>query len=268
MPTAIGNVSFAYDGNGMRVKKTSPGFSTHYIDKLYECTNGVCTKYIFAGDQRVALVSGTVVLYYHPDHQGSASVITNADGNVEENIAYYPFGGTRSDDGTVINLKHKYTDQEFDSETELYNYNARLYDPDLGRFLTPDSIVPDLTNPQSLNRYSYVQNNPVNLTDPTGHSFWGQLWDVVVNFFTGKSDEYDPPAFSSNSGGFDNYNNGGCKANGTCVGPPPPSPVSTPASNGGGTTSPSTNSSAAPSGTNTGISTLTFGETIKGQADY
>ncbi|MBK8129277.1 MAG: RHS repeat-associated core domain-containing protein [bacterium] len=54
-------------------------------------------------------------------------------------------------------------------ELGLLYYNARFYAPGLGRFLSADSIVPNPTNPQSLNRYSYVLNSPVNFTDPTGH---------------------------------------------------------------------------------------------------
>lgn len=49
------------------------------------------------------------------------------------------------------------------------DYNARMYSPTLGRFIQPDTIVPDMFNPQSLNRYSYVLNNPIRYTDPTGH---------------------------------------------------------------------------------------------------
>ncbi|MFA7061591.1 MAG: FG-GAP-like repeat-containing protein, partial [Pedobacter sp.] len=169
MPTSIGNVSFVYDGNGTRVKKTASGFSTVYIDKLYECSNGgSCAKYIFAGETRVALKTDSKLLYYHPDHQGSTSVVTDAAGNKAEDLAYFPFGETRQESGTAA-VNHMYTGQELDYETGLYNYNARIYDPDLGRFLTPDTIVPDPGNPQSLNRYSYVQNNPVNAIDPSGH---------------------------------------------------------------------------------------------------
>ena len=62
-----------------------------------------------------------------------------------------------------------YTDQELDTETGLYNYDARLYDPLIGRFISPDSIVPRPYDPQSLNRYSYCRNNPLIYTDPTGH---------------------------------------------------------------------------------------------------
>ncbi len=63
--------------------------------------------------------------------------------------------------------------QEFDPETGFYNYNARLYDPQIGRFLSADTIVPDAFNPQAFNRYSYNINNPLKYTDPTGHDYEG-----------------------------------------------------------------------------------------------
>jgi RHS repeat-associated protein len=218
MPTTIGNVSFTYDGVGTRVKKSSPGFSTDYIDKLYECTNGVCIKNIFAGSTRVATKTGSFVLYFHPDHQGSTAVVTDAQGNLFEDISYDPFGATRSDSippNTTSNVNHKYTGQELDAETGLYNYNARLYDPDLGRFLTPDTIVPDPENPQALNRYSYVINNPMLYSDPTGHSWWSKIWhgflaaiknadvdvSVSVNTSYGYGGSGSGPTVSINTGG-------------------------------------------------------------------
>ena len=63
-----------------------------------------------------------------------------------------------------------YTDQELDHGTGLYNYDARLYDPVIGMFITPDSILPDVYDPQMLNRYAYCRNNPLIYVDPTGHS--------------------------------------------------------------------------------------------------
>src|SRR4029078_7238521 len=71
-------------------------------------------------------------------------------------------GGTKS--------KFLYTGQENDSETGLDYYNARYYDPHIRRFTHPDDIVQDIYSPQTLNRYSYVQNNPLKYTDPTGHA--------------------------------------------------------------------------------------------------
>jgi RHS repeat-associated protein len=169
MPTAVNNIDFIYDGAGTRVQKVNPNTSTTtYFDGLYECTNGYCDKHIYANGNRIAIKTASQTFYHHGDHLGSTAVVTDMNGNQDESIAYYPFGGTRSDNSSVY-LNYKYTGQELDGETGLYNYGARLYDPDLGRFLTPDSIVPKPWNPQSLNRYSYVQNNPVNHIDPTGH---------------------------------------------------------------------------------------------------
>jgi hypothetical protein len=58
---------------------------------------------------------------------------------------------------------------------ELLDYGARRYDPQIGRFLSPDTIIPDPSNPQSFNRYSYVSNNPLRYTDPTGHIQCGEV---------------------------------------------------------------------------------------------
>ena len=70
---------------------------------------------------------------------------------------------------------YTFTGQEDDDELGLYNYKARLYDPVLGRFISPDSIVPNPEDPQSFNRYSYCLNNPLKYTDPSGHEnyAWG-----------------------------------------------------------------------------------------------
>jgi RHS repeat-associated protein len=66
-------------------------------------------------------------------------------------------------------VRYTYTGQEFDAGTGLLYYGARYYDPALGRFVQPDTLVPDPANPQSLNRYAYVLNNPLKYTDPSGH---------------------------------------------------------------------------------------------------
>jgi RHS repeat-associated protein len=161
--------TFVYDSAGGRVKKTSSSITTLYIGNLYECTSGVCTKHIFAGGSRIVSKKPTATYYYHTDHLGSSSVVTDASGYNVEEIYYYPFGQTRVDSGSV-NLHNKYTGQEQDGETGLYYYNARYYDPAIGRFISADTIVPDPFNPQAFNRYSYVLNNPLSYTDPTGHS--------------------------------------------------------------------------------------------------
>jgi RHS repeat-associated protein len=129
-------------------------------------------EYIFFNGKRIArrdLPSGTVH-YYFSDHLGSTSVITNASGTVQEESDYYPFGGeiviTNSDPNT-----YKFTGKERDSESGLDNFDFRYYSSSLGRFMKPDDslVYWDRSDPQSLNLYSYVENNPVSNTDPDGH---------------------------------------------------------------------------------------------------
>jgi RHS repeat-associated protein len=85
----------------------------------------------------------------------------------EWTISALCYGSTWSGSGTIPTDK-KFTGQRLDSATGIYYYGARFYDPEIGRFISADAIVPDLANPQSLNRYTYVLNNPLKYIDPTG----------------------------------------------------------------------------------------------------
>ncbi len=93
----------------------------------------------------------------------------NSSGAKVGELRYTPFGETRSTWGGTL------TDRRFTGQREesglgaLYDYGARLFSPYLNRWIQPDTIVPDLANPQSLNRFSYVRNNPLKYIDPSGH---------------------------------------------------------------------------------------------------
>jgi len=116
--------------------------------------------------------------YYHSDHLGSSNVITDQDG---QKIAYYeytPYGSLARNEGTDP-IKHKFTGKELDS-TGLYFFSARYYDPEIGRFITPDIFVQEPYDPQTLNRYSYCGNNPINFIDPTGHFFLEAIIGALV----------------------------------------------------------------------------------------
>jgi RHS repeat-associated protein len=65
------------------------------------------------------------------------------------------------------------------SYIQLIDFNARFYSPILGRFIQPDTVIPNPANPQSLNRFSYAYNNPVNYIDPSGHVPWGENEDDI-----------------------------------------------------------------------------------------
>ena len=80
---------------------------------------------------------------------------------------------------------YRYTGQRLDAATGLYFYNARYYDPGLARFTQPDTMVPTPGDPQSLNRYSYVGNNPLRYTDPSGHEGWPPGFPNPYEWFAG-----------------------------------------------------------------------------------
>ncbi len=166
--TATVTSAFTYDGSGTRVKKAIQGGSTTwYIGSHYEKKDSTYTKYIFAGGTRIAKVTTSGYHILHSDHLGSSTIITESSGGVVESTEYNPFGTTRTHSGATL-TNYKYTDQELDPETGLYNYGARYYDPMIGRFISPDPIVQAPFNPQSLNRYSYCINSPLMYVDPSG----------------------------------------------------------------------------------------------------
>ena len=106
--------------------------------------------------------------YYHTDHLGSTGVVTDSSGHNIQDLTYYPFGQVYNNSGNV-DVRYKFTGKELDNSTDLYFYEARYYDAWLGRFISADTIVPDPSDPQSFNRYTYTLNNPLRYTDPTGH---------------------------------------------------------------------------------------------------
>jgi RHS repeat-associated protein len=173
MPLSIthssgGTTQFLYDGQSKRITKITPAGTTYYVNEFFEINNGTVVKYIFAGVSRIAKRVDNDTYYYHKDHLGSTRSITNSVGEEQEHTAYMPFGHQRSHFGTSI-TNYKYTDQELDSSTGFYNYDARLYDPVIGRFISADSVIQNWYNPQALNRYAYVLNNPLIYIDPSGH---------------------------------------------------------------------------------------------------
>lgn len=95
-----------------------------------------------------------------------------------------------------------------DAETSLINMNARLYDPVIGRFVSADTVIQDLYNPQSLNRYSYVLNNPFRYIDPTGHALVG-CWDGTCTFDNGGDSNASTTVYNQSTGAFFHTGNNG-----------------------------------------------------------
>jgi RHS repeat-associated protein len=179
---------FGYDANGARLWESSGTNALQvWIDGNYEEKQGQILYHIYAGGRLVATFDKTrtnVFQFYHPDDLTSTSIQTDTNGAAIQNYEYSAFGQSRYTQSTnVFKVSRRYTSQILDDATGLYYYNARYYDPILGRFTQPDPIIPDLFNPQTYNRYAYCVNNPLRYTDPSGHS----LEDYVLGM-TGLAD--------------------------------------------------------------------------------
>ena len=99
------------------------------------------------------------------DHLGSTSVMIDEAGELIERTLYYPFGSHREGGEE----KYTFTGKELDSEIGLYYYGARYYNSETFVFTQADTVIPNVYNPQALNRYSYCYNNPLKYEDPDGH---------------------------------------------------------------------------------------------------
>ncbi len=169
------SATYTYDGNGMRVKKAvQSGTTTVYAFSgskvLAEYENGAAPssptrEYIYAGAALVAKIEGSSTIYYQAD-QLSVRVTTNSSGTVAGQQGHYPFGETWYAQNTTA--KWEYTTYERDAESGN-DYAMARYDVNrLGRFLSPDPVGGSGSDPQSMNRYAYVENDPIDLADPTG----------------------------------------------------------------------------------------------------
>ena len=109
-------------------------------------------------------------------------------------MQYDPYGEVLTSTLPVTLTDRLFTGQRLDSSSGLYYYNARYYDPDpsaslrasLGRFIQPDTLVPDPLNPQAWNRFSYVYNNPVTFNDPSGHGVPAIVLVAAIGFLAGE----------------------------------------------------------------------------------
>lgn len=179
---------FSYGADQMRYKQVNQatGKATIYIDKLFERISGAGeAKYRhFIGD--IAVVTTTdngtdlshEIGFTHRDRLGSTVAIGDESGNLLETHSFDPFGKPRQGnvlDKTVAQLESSFTtrgftDHEHLDDVELIHMNGRAYDYNLGRFLSVDPIIQAPGNSQSLNPYSYIMNNPLAGTDPTGYA--------------------------------------------------------------------------------------------------
>src|SRR5205807_10114228 len=169
LPGSGGTVTFKYDPFGRRIYKSSSSGTSIFAydgDNLIEETNSsgaAVARYSQTQniDEPLAMLRSGSTSYYHADGLGSVSSLSNAAGSIASTYTYDSFGKLTNSTGSLTN-PFRYTGREFDSETGLYYYRARYYDPSTGRFLSEDPIGFS----GGRNFYTYVRNNPPRLIDP------------------------------------------------------------------------------------------------------
>gem|GEM_PF-1698853 len=193
-PSAGAGWVFRYDADGGRVRvQHGPGAFTYHIGGLLEVDTTAAGGAVTATRSVYRLGGGVTAVrtntesggswtpagsdrvdYTFGDHLGSVSAVwTEGDPGTRFLQRYYPWGAPRPVWNAGLPTNHTFTGQEADqaggTASGLMFYQARYYDPRVGRFTQPDTLVPDPADPQAYNRYQYVRNNPTNWTDPSGH---------------------------------------------------------------------------------------------------
>lgn len=187
-------VTFAYGPDGARAKKVSPQGTTVYADANaeYDPATALFTRY----PHMDVKVVGNAKYFLHRDHLSSVRFVTDANGAVVENTRYAAYGETTN---KAMETQKNYIGERFDPETGLLYLNARYMDPALGRFISPDDWDPTMPG-VGTNRYAYAGNDPVNGSDPNGHSLLKDAWD----FFNGDGD-FDKSNSDNALGATDRY---------------------------------------------------------------
>lgn len=176
------NVNYTYDGDGNRVQKSNGkiywyGAGTEILDES-DASGNITDEYVFFAGKRVAhrVVSGGAIYYYAEDMLGTTRVMTTSTGTVCYDADFYPFGGERAAYTNTCSQNYKFEGKERDLETGNDDFGARYYSSSFGRWLSPDwSSVPapvpyaNLNNPQTLNLYAMVSDNPETFADLDGH---------------------------------------------------------------------------------------------------
>ncbi len=169
-----GTEAYAYNVLGQRVQKRVNGVYTNSahdaFGRLIYHDTGTSQSQIFQwlGSKMIGYYT-TWERYAHTNALGSVAALTDVNGNLYQDTVYDPWGRFWEYSGTMEEYQFAGM-QDRDTETGLDPTPNRMFSGQFGRWLSPDPLAGDITNPQSLNRYAYALNNPTTNTDPTGLS--------------------------------------------------------------------------------------------------
>jgi len=178
---SVNGTSYAYDGDGRRVAKVGSKLywygSGGEILAETNAAGATTAEYIFFGGKRIAMLpASSTPIYYVEDLLGSSRVTTTNTGVVCYDADFYPYGGERAYVNSCLQNNYKFEGKERDTETGNDDFGARYYSNRFGRWLSADwSSVPvavpyaNLTNPQTLNLYAMVADDPESFADLDGH---------------------------------------------------------------------------------------------------
>ena len=173
-------VTVTYGPNFERRTKTIPQGTRHYLNGHERDITGTLVTdrhYLHVGNQLIAVRQSTpttaTTTYYHADHLGSVDTAVSDTGTLIARYSFDPWGKPRNPNGTdnpnATTGAEGYTKHQHDLDVGLIHMHARQYDPQLGRFISSDPLLDNGLPSQVLNRYTYVQNKPLSMIDPSGH---------------------------------------------------------------------------------------------------
>jgi RHS repeat-associated protein len=169
--------SFTYDADGLLRTSAAGGVTTRVVAADYRVNASTGEPYVFYsfGGRQIAWADNSAIKYLLADHLSSSHAEASQSASELGQRRMFPFGSDRAVSGASdISVEERYTGQRRldagngNSKRELYYYGARWYLPGVGIFSQPDVLGVKQGNPQDLNRYAYVQNNPVRFIDPNG----------------------------------------------------------------------------------------------------
>ncbi|WP_190239979.1 DUF6531 domain-containing protein [Pelotomaculum schinkii] len=178
--TGAGNTTYTYDAGNNRISVAGAVYQSFVVNPNASLSQVLIqtdeqnhqTFYIYGLGLIGQEDEGGVYRSYHFDHRGSTIALTDESGNITDRFQYAPYGelvyrsGNTATPFLYVGRYGVMTD-----ESDLYYMRARYYNPVAKRFLSPDTLTGQVTNPQSQNRYIYCEGNPVNFIDPSGHDW-------------------------------------------------------------------------------------------------